>query len=181
MSTIILHALLVTCASISSLPHAPMHRTISDITVQLHINHANNISHSSMLWQNYFITFETLSTYFLFKSLYNRNKTFMKKCSKIFTVFKHGWWCKLGYLFLVSRNWSLFTLVHQHFLLLFLIHIRTENHFDISPTVLRNSIISPILFKFSLINIFCLNWFDETPRKIITLSLFFIDSKLRWK
>ena len=104
MSTIILHALPVTCASISPLPRAPMHRTISYITVQLHINHANNISHSSMLWQNYFITFETLNTYFLFKSLYNRNKTFMKKCSTIFTVFKHGWWCKLGYLFLVSRK-----------------------------------------------------------------------------
>ena len=40
--------------------------------------------------------------------------------------------------FLCQESVSLFTLVHQHFLLLFLIHIGTENHFDISPTVLRN-------------------------------------------
>ena len=90
MSIIILHALPITCASISPLPLAPMHRTISCRAKQLHIYHANSISHSSMLWQNYFITFVTLSNYFLFKSLSNRNKTLMKNSGKILKVFKHG-------------------------------------------------------------------------------------------
>ena len=47
----------------------------------------NKISHSSMLWQNYFITFAIISTYFLFKSVCNRNKMLMKNKSKIFKVF----------------------------------------------------------------------------------------------
>ena len=101
----ILHVLPVTCGSISPLPHAPMHWTISYRAVQLHINHANNISpwfHIAACYGKT-ITFVTLNTYFLFKSLCNRNKMFMKNSSKIFKVFEHGQWCKLGYLFLVSR------------------------------------------------------------------------------
>ena len=38
----------------------------------------NNISHNSIAWQNYFITFAIVSIYFLFKSVWNRNKTLMK-------------------------------------------------------------------------------------------------------
>ena len=57
----------------------------------------------------------------------------------------------LGYLcFLCQDGVSLFTLVHQNFILLFLIYIRTEEYFDTSPTVYK-SIISPSLLKFSLI------------------------------
>ena len=52
--------------------------------------------------------------------------------------------------FLCQGSASLFTLVHQIFLLLFLTCIGTEKHFDTSPTVLtNNSIISTSLFKFS--------------------------------
>ena len=61
-----------------------------------------NISHSSMLWQKYFITFERVSTYFRPKLVRNRNKMFMKSSGKILKVFKHNRRCKLGYLFLVS-------------------------------------------------------------------------------
>ena len=46
--------------------------------------------HIAACYSNYFITFVTHSTYFLSKSLCNRNKTFMKNSSKIFKVFKHG-------------------------------------------------------------------------------------------
>ena len=57
----------------------------------------------------------------------------------------------LGYLcFLRQDGVSLFTLVHQNFILLFLIYVRTEEYFDTSPTVYK-SIISPSLLKFSLI------------------------------
>ena len=51
----------------------------------------NNISHSITVWKNYFIAFAIVSTYFLFKSVRNRNKTLMKNSSKIVKVFKHGW------------------------------------------------------------------------------------------
>ena len=40
--------------------------------------------------------------------------------------------------FLCQDSVSLFTLVHQQFLLLFLVCIRTEKYFDTSPTVLTN-------------------------------------------
>ena len=70
----------------------------------------------------------------------------MKNSSKIFKVF----WClnmaddvNWDICFLCQDSVSLFTLVHQLFhlfiyFLLFLIHIKTEEHFDTSPAVLIN-------------------------------------------
>ena len=53
--------------------------------------------------------------------------------------------------FLCQDSVSLFTLMDLNFLLLFLIYIGTEEHFDTSPTVLTICITSPSLLKFSLI------------------------------
>ena len=57
----------------------------------------NNISDSKLLWQNYFITFVTLGTYFLFKPSCNRNKKFMKNSIR-YSVFKHGWFRHVIYI-----------------------------------------------------------------------------------
>ena len=62
--------------STSACSHAQGHFSQSCATSLIMLN---NISHSSMVWQNYFITFAIVSTYFLFKSVCNRSKMLMKK------------------------------------------------------------------------------------------------------
>ena len=70
----------------------------------------NNISHSSILWQKYFITFAIVSTYFLSKPVCNRNNTFMKNSSQLLKLLKHGRSCKFGYLFLFRFSASKFSI-----------------------------------------------------------------------
>ena len=70
----------------------------------------NNISHSSILWQKYFITFAIVSTYFLSKLVCNRNNTFMKNSSQLLKLLKHGRSCKFGYLFLFRFSASKFSI-----------------------------------------------------------------------
>ena len=87
-------------------PHCRMLTSTGQFLTELYkftLTMPNNISHSSMLWQNYFITFEIVITCFLFKSVCNRNETLVKNSSKLLKVFKHGLQFKLGYLLLVSR------------------------------------------------------------------------------
>ena len=73
-------------------PHCCMLTCRGQLFTELYnftLNMSNNIPRSSMLQQNYFITFAIVSAYFLFDSVCNRNKTLMKNGSKIFKVFKH--------------------------------------------------------------------------------------------
>ena len=127
----ILHALTVTYASISvycMLPCTGQFLTeLYNYTLIMLITF-----HIAACYGNYFITFVTHSTFCSSHYVIETKRSWkmVVRYSKYLNMVDDVNW---DICFLCQDSVSFFTLVHQHFLLLFLTYIlRTEKHFDIS-------------------------------------------------